>query len=154
MGQGGRATSPGMVSLAERLEEFGKSSVHAWDDPMVVQLLNAALRSGGKAAVVGYSLGANQLGYISPLVHYRIDLGIAYDPSRFSPLVKNGVQTAPNFRKLVCYHNVGAWWFGGSRYEGPNVKTVKVNAFHLAVQFDEALHLRTIEEIKQENENV
>ncbi len=142
MGQGGRVTSPGMVSLASRLPN---ATVHSWDDGDVIPGVNTW---PSKVAIVGFSLGANALGHIGAHARREIDLGVAYDPSRLSPLVANGVQSAPQFKRLICFQNVGAWFFGGSGYLGNNVETIKVNTFHLAIQFDESLHARTISAIK------
>lgn len=141
MGQGGRLTSPGMVSLAGRLKQHGDTTLHSWDDADVIPSIN---RSTLKIAVVGYSLGANAIGHIGSYAKRQIDLGVAYDPSRLSPLANNGIEYAPNFKRVLCYQNVGAWFFGGAGYAGKNVETVKVSTFHLAIQFDEMLHAKTI----------
>jgi hypothetical protein len=144
MGQGGRLSSFGMISLHSRIP--GSSSIHSWNDPRVLKLIKDY---PGKIAVVGYSLGANQLGWISDHCGKEIELGVAYDPSRYSPLVKNGYQRAPKFKKLLCYYNEGAMFFGGSYYKGSNVELVKVNNFHLGIQFMEDLHKKTLEAIKE-----
>lgn len=141
LGQGGRMTSPGMVSLAQRLG----ASVNSWNDGDVLSAIN---QTKGKIAVIGYSLGANQLGWISKYVTRKIDLGVAYDPSWMSPLVKyldgKYAQVAPKFNRLICYRNSGAWIWGGSTYTGKNVEEHVVNAFHLGIQFNETLHQKTI----------
>lgn len=141
MGQGGRLTSPGIVSLSSRLGQHGAMTLHSWDDAGVIPAIN---QTKGTVAVVGYSLGANAIGHIGAHSDRWIDLGVAYDPSRLSPLVNNGVQYAPQFKRVLCYQNVGAWFFGGAGYAGRNVETTKVNTFHLAIQFDEMLHAKTI----------
>lgn len=142
LGQGGYLTSPGMVSLAARLPN---ASVHSWDDSSVLHEIN---QTKAKVAVVGYSLGANQLGWLSASTAKTIELGVAYDPSRLSPLVKliggKYAQTASRFNRLLCFRNVGAWVFGGSTYTGKNVEEITVNNFHLGIQFNEELHAKTI----------
>ena len=141
LGQGGRATSQGMVALAKRLELLGETTIHSWKDNTVIAEIN---RSKDKLTVVGFSLGASALGYISHYATRDIELGVAYDPSRYSPLVKGGTQEAPRFKRLLCYYNAGAWFWGGARYVGPNVKLIQVNNFHLGIQFNEVLHLTTL----------
>lgn len=154
LGQGGYWTSQGMVALAERIRNLGDTvvSTHSWNDPNdVVSTINN-LPIGQKIAVPGYSLGANQLGYISKYSVRMIDLGVAYDPSWLSPLVKmlNGeyVQTAARFERLICYHNTGAWIWGGSTYTGKNVEEHNVSHTHLGIQYVEALHIKTIAAIQ------
>jgi predicted alpha/beta-fold hydrolase len=146
MGQGGRLTSPGIASLSERIRREVPNttvSLHTWDDPTVVSKINSL--QGIKTSIVGYSLGANQLGFISDHAAAPLSLGIAYDPSRYSPLVNAaGVQTAHNFKRLICYRNTGAWFFGGSRYIGANVEEYNVNTLHFTIQFNSALHDKTI----------
>ncbi len=143
MGQGGRLTSQGIVNLYNRIP--GSKSLHAWNDPSVLKEIK---KYKDKIAVVGYSLGANQLGWISLYCDKDIDLGVAYDPSRLSPLVKDGYQRAPRFKKLLCYYNAGAFLFGGSYYKGSNVELTHVHNFHLGIQFDGALHAKTLKAIQ------
>lgn len=149
MGQGGHLTSAGMAGLAGRLAELGSTSLSAWNDNAV---LPAIVKSTGPVAVIGYSLGANQLGWISQHVKRPIDLGVAYDPSWLSPMVERWggkyVQRAPNFKRLIAYRNVGAWVWGGSTYIGKNVEEYEVSDFHLGIQFNEQLHKITIEAVK------
>ena len=149
MGQGGHLTSAGMVSFASRLAEYGKTSVHSWNDPAVLPLIN---KEKGKVVIPGYSLGANQLGWISLHAKRTIDLGIAYDPSWLSPMVERWggkwVQRAPNFKRLIAYRNVGAWVWGGSTYIGRNVEEYEISDFHLGIQSNPDLHKITIEAIR------
>jgi hypothetical protein len=147
LGQGWRFTSQGMVMLGGRLGE--NTFIYGWDSPEVIIKILWALSRGHKVVVIGYSLGANQLGFISAHIKDMIDLGVAYDPSRYSPLTfedKYGdhYQTAPNFKRFLCYQNTGAWFFGGSYYVGKNVELTRVFDFHLGIQFNETLHQKTI----------
>jgi hypothetical protein len=149
------ALSPGMMMLARRLEEFGPVTTFTWGDTNN-QL--EWIRSGlaiDRIALVGFSLGANQIGWLDQLlVSERIDLAIAYDPSRQSPLVRKVgseyVQTVRRTKRLVCYYNPRTWFYGGSRYEyATNIETITINMPHMLVQFSQSLHARTIEEIEE-----
>lgn len=133
-GQGGAATSLGMRSLADSLAPLGEVSLHKWYEN-VAAAVNAC---SGLVALFGFSLGANQLGWLGPQFTRQVDLGVALDPSKQSPLCKvdrQGVryQEAVNFKKLVCFYNPNAWVFGGSTYKGSNVEVITINTMHLAV---------------------
>ena len=140
-----------MAQLAKRLEAYGPTTFHDWNDTSVIPLIHNVRET--KTAVIGFSLGANQLGWIDSHILRDIDLGVAYDPSRQSPLVTpmtdgSYIQRAPHFRRLLCYHNPGTWFYGGSRYVGSHVETIHIDTAHLAVQFSEELHGRTIAAVK------
>ena len=81
-GQYGWATSSGMYYLAQNLARYGEVSVHPWDDRTI--LLDAK-RHSGKIVIIGYSLGANSTVAIANKLP-QVDLIVAYDPSRLSPL--------------------------------------------------------------------
>jgi hypothetical protein len=147
----GRLFSVGMAQLADRLRPYGKTTYHAWNDVGVIPTINELAPDEWAVAVVGFSLGANQLGWISNFVNRQMQLGIAYDPSKQSPLVRHVgdkfVQTARRFDRLLCYYHPDAWVYGGSTYAGPNVETIVVNGPHLLMMFNESLHRRTVAEI-------
>ncbi len=149
----GYSFSLGFNSLADQLEVKGhKVTQHSWDANILSALWNQdTFPTLDQVAIIGHSLGANQLGYISDHLGRSIGLGIAYDPSRLSPLVHDGVQRAPNFKSLVVYSNPSAWIYGGSTYVGSNVVDLKVNAFHLGITYDQSLHQRTIKVIEAYN---
>lgn len=142
--------SLGFNSLAAQLKAKGHQvSQHSWDAPILSTLWShTTFPTLDSVAIIGHSLGANQLGYISDHLGRSICLGIAYDPSRLSPLVHDGVQRAPNFKSLVVYSNPSAWIYGGSTFVGPNVVDLKVNALHLGITYDQSLHQRTIKVIE------
>ena len=151
-GQYGYATSWGMDQLAKQLNKFGPTFVYNWDD--VSYVIPEINKQSGKVGVVGFSLGANDLGFINDRVKRRIELGVAYDPSRLSPLVRRTlggtyIQTVTMYDRLVCYYHPDAWMFGGSKYEGPGVVTVDINIPHLWVHCNQGLHNRTIWEFEQ-----
>src|SRR5260370_40951260 len=86
-GQGGGWTSlPFEAELSARLKKYGEVSTHLWRDATVPGLINKT-PTRVKIAVAGFSLGANQLGWISGWVKRGIELGVAYDPTKQSPLV-------------------------------------------------------------------
>ena len=56
-----------------------------------------------------------------------------------------------NVAKAICYCNSMPFMLGlgGARLRGESVETVPIFEQHLAVQFDESLHQRTIAEIEK-----
>lgn len=148
-GQGGVATSFGMNTLADRLKQFGEVSTHNWNDVSVIPAIN---KHEGKVAVYGYSLGANQLGWIDTWAKRQIDLGVAYDPSKQSPLVRydsqkgEWVQYVHHYDRFICYYHPGAWLFGGSTFAGNNVEVEGPYRIpHLLFHQSRALHDYTVE---------
>jgi hypothetical protein len=149
-GQYGWTTSSGMYYLAQSLARYGEVSVHHWDDRTIVQ---DAKRQSGKIVIIGYSLGANSTVAIANKLP-RVDLIVAYDPSRLSPLAHetNGEFTQhvkPSVRRAICFYNPYAWYFGGARLEGSQVELFAIDNFHLTVAVDRRLHDITEEAVKQ-----
>jgi pimeloyl-ACP methyl ester carboxylesterase len=149
-GQYGWATSSGMYYLAQSLARYGEVSVHNWDDRTVVQ---DAKRHPGKIVIIGYSLGANSTVAIANKLPH-VDLIVAYDPSRLSPLAHeiNGEFTQhvkPTVRRAICFYNPYAWYYGGARLDGSQVELVPISNFHLAVAVDQRLHEMTEEAVRQ-----
>lgn len=152
LGQGGSATSGGMYNLVEPLLQYGEVSVHDWASAGDVANAVNAIHPYEPVAIIGYSLGANDLGWIARFLKRHVNLGVAYDPSRKSPYAQyvNGeyVQRAPNFDKVISFYNPSTWFYGGSRYAGSNVEVVKINSTHLNVPNVPGLHERTISEVR------
>jgi pimeloyl-ACP methyl ester carboxylesterase len=149
-GQYGWATSSGMYYLAQSLAQYGEVSIHEWDDRTVVP---QARRHSGKVVVIGFSLGANTAVAIANKLPH-VDLLIAYDPSRLSPLVDvaGGAFTqhvAPTVRRAICFYNPYAWYFGGARLEGSQVELVPIINYHLAVAADQRLHEITEDAVRK-----
>ncbi len=147
--------SAGMALLANRLKPYGDVTYHAWNDQSIISSVNA---SEGKVAIIGFSLGANELGWMDPYFKRKVDLGVAYDPSKQSPLARrdaNGeyVQHVMNYKRLLCYYHPNAWVYGGSKYVGKGVETSLINLPHLSVQFSEALHSQTLTAIAMLEKN-
>jgi hypothetical protein len=149
-GQYGFPTSSGMYGLAQSLGRYGKVTTHYWDDRTIV---SDARQQSGKIVIIGYSLGANSAALIAKRLA-RVDLVVAYDPSRLSPLAKpeNGEYTeavASSVRRAICFYNPNAWYFGGARLVGSQVETVAINDYHLAVPMNWRLHEITEEAVKK-----
>jgi hypothetical protein len=139
-----------MYYLAQSLARYGEVSVHNWDDRTVVQ---DAKRHPGKIVIIGYSLGANSTVAIANKLPH-VDLIVAYDPSRLSPLAHeiNGEFTQhvkPTVRRAICFYNPYAWYYGGARLDGSQVELVPISNFHLAVAVDQRLHDITEEAVRQ-----
>ncbi len=138
----------GMMDLVKPLSKFGLTTVHPWYDNSIITEINLY---GGKIAVIGYSLGANQLGFIGTHVNRIIDLGIGYDPSRKSPqaIYSRGewIELAPRYKKLICYYNPDTWFYGGAKYDAGEVVTIKT--FHFSVPRYPGLHQRTVSEVEK-----
>ncbi|HEY1361589.1 MAG TPA: hypothetical protein VGF60_05045 [Xanthobacteraceae bacterium] len=153
----GRVPSFGMLALVPPLRKYGQVSFHCWKEiSAVVTDIN---RRSDKIVIIGYSFGANMLGWCEMAQHYgrpslrrRVELGIAYDPSRGWPLGTNTAQGnytqhVTMFDRLICYHHPRAWLVGGTKYSGPGVQNVEVNDLHLLIQFNILLHNRTVREV-------
>ena len=135
----------GMYGLRDRLVAAGFSvTVYPWGQRQAAERDMAAFKaSGGVVIVIGFSGGASCVTWMGA----RIDLLIGYDPSPAGQVKKLGANVA----KAYCYHNLhpamwwpGVGWLGGGQYIGQQVTTFDVSEFHLAVQYDQALHARTM----------
>jgi hypothetical protein len=101
--------SSGMSALVPRLQRFGLTTYHDWNDQQIIVAMNR-LPVTQKIVIVGFSLGANELGWIEGRIKRRINLGVAYDPSKQSPLCTRSaegeyVQTVTQYDRLICYYN-------------------------------------------------
>lgn len=160
LGQGGATFSRGMLALQEPLSKFGPASVHDWGDYRAVAL--EISHSRALVAVVGYSLGANALGAIGTQISRPVELGVGYDASRKSGMAyvldSEYVEDVPNFRRLICYYNPRAWFYGGcklrlvtSQMFDPKRKAeiVQINSTHLGVPNYPGLHQQTIDAVRE-----
>jgi pimeloyl-ACP methyl ester carboxylesterase len=139
-----------MYYLAQSLAQYGEVSIHEWDDRTVVP---EARRHSGKLVIVGFSLGANTAVAIANKLPH-VDLLVAYDPSRLSPLVHaaDGAFTqpvTPTVRRAICFYNPYAWYFGGARLEGSQVEIIPIINYHLAVAVDQRLHEITEDAVRK-----
>ncbi len=146
-GQGGRITSLGMVALASRIAALGVNvSTHSWAYPSDIANSIVALPKSERVAIVGYSLGANATTWISNKVMRHIDLIVAYDPSMWAKVEAAG----QNVARLLLYHNNAASnILGKAKIPGPQVETTEISMAHVLVDFNEALHAKTLAGIRK-----
>jgi hypothetical protein len=139
IGLDGYAVSPGILMLAHRLDAFGGVTTHNWTAQREVTHRIAQLDPNDKVVLIGYSGGGFAI--------TQIDLLIAYDPSPTWSMASLG----KNVAKAICYCNTSPLMLGlgGAQLRGQSVETVPISEQHLAVQFDESLHKRTIAEIEK-----
>ena len=151
IGLDGYAVSPGILLLAHRLEAFGEVTTYNWGSQREVLQRIANLGPNEKVVLIGYSGGgfaiteiADELNHKEP---HKIDLLIAYDPSPAWSMRSLGTNVA----KAICYCNSNPLMLGlgGAQLRGQSVEIVPISKQHLAVQFDESLHKRTIAEIEK-----
>jgi pimeloyl-ACP methyl ester carboxylesterase len=145
-GQGGAATSLGMVALADRLKAHGTVTRHNWNDYSAVAASIRKLPADTPVVLVGFSLGAGVTTWISnALPKRRIALIVAYDPSIWQP-----IQPArANVARLLLYRNVCPDLWGHATIAGKMVETTNVCTLHLVVPLDERLHRKTIAAIRR-----
>jgi hypothetical protein len=143
----GTVFSRGMVALSQRLNtiEGVESSHHYWYSWKKVEVEILKLSRDIRSAVIGFSGGGSRLTYMDA----PIDLAVGYDPSPSYEI--HGVR---NFKRAICYHNtlqnyLLGFRLGGGIYAGVNVELVDIAMNHLAVQYAENLHLKTIEAINK-----
>ena len=149
----GYVTSRGMYGLADRLKRIPgvDVAVYPWADVMDARraLLMDELKQGEKIALIGYSGGGSRATWIANMApRPKIDLMVLYDPS---PAWEVEEETSLNVRQAICYYNTSPMMWvpfigslGGGRITGPQVTIVPIAMQHLLVQYDQALHKRTV----------
>ena len=126
-------------------------STNSWTAQGDVARRIAALDPSDKVVLIGYSGGGFAITQVAEELDgkepRRIDLLIAYDPSPTWSMKTLG----KNVAKAICYCNSRPLMLGlgGAQLQGQSVETVPISEQHLAVQFDESLHKRTIAEIEK-----
>lgn len=142
-------TSAGMYGLkSELLTAFPNISVMTYPWSSYSKAANEihSLPKDDVAIVIGYSGGGSRATWLANMAFYpKIDLMVLYDPSP-----KWQMKSIPvNVKHCVCYHNLRGFvlGLGGGVCRGVRIETVDINESHLAVQVDERLHQRTIEEV-------
>ena len=151
VGLDGYAVSPGILMLAHRLDAFGDVTRHNWTAQREVTRDVAQLDPNDRVVLIGYSGGGFAITRIADTLNgnppHKIDLLIAYDPSPAWSMRSLG----KNVAKAICYCNTMPLMLGlgGAQLRGQSVETVPISQQHLAVQFDESLHQRTIAEIEK-----
>jgi len=147
-GQGGFITSIGMSNLASRIAHLypiSKVTTHAWKYPSNITNDIQKQSTSTKIILIGYSLGANAVTWVSNSIGRTIDLAVCYDPSVLS-LVNN---PNTNVKRLLLYHNVDREPEGHAIMTGPQVERTDISMWHLGVCFDEGLHQKTLAAIQQ-----
>jgi pimeloyl-ACP methyl ester carboxylesterase len=151
IGVDGYAVSPGILLLARRLDALGDVTIRPWSLQRDVTQRIAALNPNDKVILIGYSGGGFAITQIADELNgtrpHKIDLLVAYDPSPAWSMKSLG----KNVAKAICYCNASPLMLGlgGAQLRGQSVETVPISQQHLAVQFDESLHQRTIAEIEK-----
>lgn len=148
-GQGGAATSLGMVALADRLKAHGTVIKHGWDWGHGPATIAADIRrqpATTKIVLVTFSVWAGgSMIMAAGIPNRKIDLVVAYDPTRLQSF-----PAAPsNIKRVLLYHNRCAAIWGGGVIRGPQVETTTVCSLHLAVDFNESLHAKTIAAVRR-----
>lgn len=152
----GVVTSAGMNGLAamlRRLPGIGFVQTYLWGNWRTTynDIMN---NQSDKIGVIGYSGGGAKATWVangwfgsgsypkdaSPKP--RIDLMVLYDPSPKWSMMPVG----DNVTRAICYHNTTPMMFGlgGGVLTGAHVETLDIREQHLAVQFDQDLHHRTV----------
>jgi len=151
VGVDGYAVSPGILLLAQRLDALGDVTIRPWSAQYDVTQRIAALKPNDKVVLIGYSGGGFAITQIADELNgthpHKVDLLVAYDPSPAWSMRSLG----KNVAKAICYCNSMPLMLGlgGAQLRGQSVETVPISQQHLAVQFDENLHQRTIAEIEK-----
>jgi hypothetical protein len=148
-GPDGEADSHGMVDLAERLKPYGKVTTHFWSNFESVAAAIKQLPADVSSILIGYSGGGSRATWVAGAVYPRpIKLLVAYDPSpwwQMTPL-------RDNVQRALCYHNNAPLMFGlgGGQLTGAaHIENTEISEQHLAVDYDQNLHARTIDAVRE-----
>jgi len=145
-GQGGKGPlSYGFIKFADRLRAMGYSvhDEYLWKYPYAIaKVLDAS--GYQKKAVLGYSMGANCITWISNIIKKPIDLAVAYDPSIGIPLIPAKIEPVSD-KIQRCIHYRGMVGYPGmAKLEGPTVETIPTYTPHLGICYSEHLHRITL----------
>ncbi|HYT43512.1 MAG TPA: hypothetical protein VEP90_14330 [Methylomirabilota bacterium] len=148
--QGGAITSSGMDILSHRLKTLYPSinvSTYEWNKWAEIYNKIYKLHPTTKIGLVGYSLGANATTWIASqhnLVHHKIDLLIALDPTIWSIITPLG----ENVKRVIAFQNMNPLdIFGHAKVVGPHVETHEVFDFHLTLDFSDKFQSTVIKEV-------
>ena len=156
----GFATSAGMGILATKLRALPDVVVksYAWADwQSAFNDQNREVQVQDKMIGIGYSGGGPHMTILANKMFTLqkqeiMDLMVLYDPSPqqwMQPVHKN-------VKRAFVFQNAAPTWFiyplGGAHLEsgpgGPKIETQMINMNHVAVQYDTALHDRTVAMVK------
>ena len=158
-GSDGWVTSSGMLILRSMLLQIPGISFYTttWGKYLDAYRDVAAVPSGVKRIVIGYSGGGTRATYLADTKPYQeIDLMILYDPSPEWQMLNLWT----NVKQVICYHNLNPMmpslygWLGGGKAnvaEGNHVTkitTKNISEQHLLVQKDMSLHRETVNLVK------
>jgi pimeloyl-ACP methyl ester carboxylesterase len=154
----GWATSAGMFGLRSSLAALPDVEVTTYEWASFKKAANdiASLLPDDIVIVIGYSGGGAMATWLANgqfadgtyMPRPRIDLMVLYDPSPTWSMMS----IHDNVKRAICYRNNTPLFFGlgGAALVGKNTSIATVDIFehHLLVQTDNALHQRTIDEVK------
>lgn len=158
-GQGGLITNLGWRSFARYLIEQGYNVTYALQ-PRLPQAIADDITAywhkgvGNKVVILGYSLGGNSVSWVAEaLADVPIDLVVAYDPTLNAPRFPLG----KNVKRALSYHNCSrlgtSLLFGGavltSTPGGPPIEITNIWNEHLLLQWNSALHRKTLDAINK-----
>ena len=149
-GFGGRLVgSSGLMDFCDHLTDMGfiVSDDILWNRPeAIAEDLDRC--SFSRKVVIGFSMGANCLTWISNIVEKPIHLGVAYDPSFVLPFMKPLDEVSNKIEKCLHYRGSG-FPVGGAMIYGPTVETVNAGRWHFGMDYDQGLHQKTMLEISR-----
>lgn len=149
----GVITSVGMNTLFSMLEKLPNTMVksYLWGNIEGAYRDIKNQQPSDKTAVIGYSGGGMSASWLANTPYnLNMDLMVLYDPSPSWNIKPIG----PNVKKAICYHNKSQMfipfvgWIGGGVLKGPQVETIDIDQNHLAVQFNQDLHSKTVEYVR------
>lgn len=145
-GWGGKGpASGGFIKFADRLRAmgYGVHDQYLWKYPhAIAKMLDAS--GYQKKVVLGYSMGANCISWLSNIVKKPIDLAVAYDPSIGFPFMPAKIEPVSDKIKR-CIHYKGLVGYPGmATLEGPTVEAIPTYTPHLAICYSEFLHRITL----------
>ena len=141
----------GILHLADDISALGNARVRIWpwgDWRKCAETLVA----GARHVLIGYSGGGTRAIYVARTeFSIPIDLMVLYDPSPDWQIVP----VPGNVKHCICYWNKSPLMFGlgGGKPSALSTKThleiVPVSMQHLAVQYSQVLHTKTLGAIKE-----
>lgn len=139
----GYFTSAGMYGLADQLRKLPETSVTVWTWARWIECMRA-IKPDTKLVIIGFSGGGSRATWLADAYKKDIDLMVLYDPSpswQMEPVYAN-------VKHVVCYQNDTPLMLGlgGGKVEAhTNSSVFHIAEQHLAVQYNQTLHKRTID---------
>ncbi|HEY1982486.1 MAG TPA: hypothetical protein VGH13_20610 [Xanthobacteraceae bacterium] len=153
-GLGGLTTSPGMLTLADKIKALGESFIvlgpYDQDDWQQAADDLGKRPNGDQIGAVGYSLGANNIVEVATAISRKIEFVAGIQPSYWGLGVDwQGSITLPaNVGAALCIYNpyfVATFGLGYARYAAParfpgTLKVVVTNDLHPDADNDAGIH--------------